>query len=192
MICSRCTTELPAMAITCPQCGSSIPQGQSTTFSYLPPEAPPWPMGVPEKLPYLVESKASEPFPAVADGKVKSRTRAGSLGRRVLTLVLVLLITPVLGILGTIGFLTLQGHFPPPSQASQHSGLSHLPSASDPNPFNSSSGGTGSGSATVLPAPAPFKSTSDATMNTRPRFRKSTNAIVTDAGKSHVQYAHPF
>src|SRR5271169_1030756 len=141
MICSRCTTELPAVANTCPQCGLSIPQGQVTAYSYLSPGTPPWPTNVSERLPYLVESKASEPFPAVADAKVKRRTRARSLGRRVLTLVLVLLITPVLGILGTIGILTLQGQFPPHSQASQHS-LSHLPSASDPNPFSSSGGGS--------------------------------------------------
>jgi len=191
MICSRCTTELPAMANTCPQCGLSIPQGQVTEYSYLPPGTPPWPTNVSERLPYLVESKASEPFPAVADGKVKSRTRARSLGRRVLTLVLVLLITPVLGILGTIGFLTLQGQFPPPSQASQHSGLSHLPSASDPNPFSSSSGDTGSGSgnATVLPAPAPLKSTSDASMNISVQYPSDwTAGPVVDPSSDPLQF----
>jgi len=180
MICSRCTTELPAVANTCPQCGLSIPQGQVTAYSYLSPGTPPWPTNVP----YLVESKVSEPF-AVADAKVKRRTRARSLGRRVLTLVLVLLITPVLGILGTIGFLTLQGQFPPPSQASQHS-LSHLPSVSDPNPFSSS--GNGSGSGAMLPTPAPFKSTSDASMNISVQYPSDWTAGPVDQSSDPIQF----
>jgi len=182
MICSRCTTELPTVANTCPQCGLST-QGQVTAYSYLSPGAPPWPTNVSERLPYLVESKASEPFPAVADAKVKRRTRARSLGRRVLTLVLVLLITPVLGMLGTIGILTLQGQFPPHSQASQHS-LSHLPSASDPNPFSSS----GNGSGTVLPTPTPFKSTSDATMNISVQYPSDWTAGPVDQSSDPIQF----
>jgi len=157
MICSRCTTELPAMAATCPQCGSSIPRGQSTTFSYLPPGAPLWPMKVPDKLPYLVESKAGEPFKAVAKANVKVRTRASSLARRIISIVLILLITPVLGILATLGVLAIQGRFPPNSHASLSS-LSHLPGASGiANPF---SGGGG-----ILSPPTAFKFTSDTGMH---------------------------
>ena len=185
MICSRCTTELPVVANTCPQCGLSIPQGQVTAYSYLPPGTPPWPTNVSERLPYLVESKASEPFPTVADAKVKSRSRVHSLGRRVLTLVLVLLITPVLGILGTIGILAIQGQFPPHSQAPQHS-LSHLPSASDPNPFSSSANGSASG--TMLPTPAPFKSTSDATMNISVQYPSDWTAGPVDQSSDPIQF----
>ncbi len=153
MICSRCTTELPVMAAACPECGSSIPQGQSTTFSYLPPGAPPWPMRVPEKLPYLVESKASESSLAVAKAKVKVRTRRGALARRIISIVLILLITPAVGILSTLGVLAIQGRFSP--SHSSPSSLSHLPGA---NLFSSSG-------ANALPPPTTFKLTSDSSMN---------------------------
>jgi hypothetical protein len=157
MICSQCTTELPAMAPTCPECGSSIPRGQSTTFSYLPPGTPSWPVRVPEKLPYLVESKAGKQFKARAKANVKVKNRASSLTRRIISIVLILLITPLLGILTTIGIFAIQGRFPPNSHASPSS-LSRLPGTSgNANPFSSS--------ASVLPPPTASKLTSDATMN---------------------------
>lgn len=150
MICSRCTTELPAMATTCPQCGSSVPWSQSTTFSYLPPGTPPWPVRVSEKLPYFVEAKANEPFVGgVAKPGVKVRTRPSVLARRVISVILVLLITPILGVLATVGILALQGQFSP----HPHTSLSHLPKQ------------VGATSTTALPPPSAFKLTSDGAMN---------------------------
>jgi hypothetical protein len=149
MICSRCTTELPAMATICPQCGSSVTWGQSTSFSYLPPGAPPWPIRVPEKLPYFAEAKANEPFARVAKADVKVRARPRVLALRVISMILVLLITPIVGVLATFGVLALQGQFAP----HPHTSLSHLPSRAAAT------------SGTTLPPPSVFKLTSDGTMN---------------------------
>jgi hypothetical protein len=149
MICSRCTTELPATATTCPQCGSSVQWSQSTTFSYLPPGTPPWPTRVSDKLPYFVEAKANDPFMGVAKTNVKVRTRPKVLALRVIGVILVLLVTPILGVLATLGVLALQGQFVP----HPHVSLSHLPSQLI------------TASATTLPAPSAFKLTSDGTMS---------------------------
>jgi hypothetical protein len=147
MICSRCTTELPATATTCPQCGLSIPWSQSTTFSYLSPGTPPWPIRVPEKLPDFVEAKANESFVEGAKLDVKVRTRPRVVARRVVSVMLALLITPIVGVLATLGVLALQGQFAP----HPHMSLSHLPSSMT--------------SGTTLPPPSVFKFTSDGAMN---------------------------
>lgn len=149
MICSRCKTELPAMTTTCPQCGSSIPWSQSTRFSYLPTGTPPWPIKVPEKHSQLVEAKANESFVGDAQHNVKVRKRSGVSARRVVSMILTLLITPILGILATLGVLALQGQFAPHS----HTSPAHLP-----RPASTTS-------ATTLPPPSVFKLTSDGTMN---------------------------
>jgi len=116
-------------------------------------------MEVPEKLPYLVESKASEALKAVAKANLKVTTRRSSLARRIIGIVLILLITPALGILSTIGVFTIQqGRFPPHSQGSPSSPW-HLPGTSgNANQFSG-------GSAGILPPPTDFKFTSDASMN---------------------------
>lgn len=149
MICSRCTTELPATVTTCPQCGSSVPWSQSTIFSYLPPGTSPWPIRVPEKLPSFIEAKASEPFVGGAKVNVKVRTRPRVLGRRVVSVILALLITPIVGVLATLGALALQGQFAP----HLHTSLSHLPSQASTT------------SAATLPPPSVFKLTNDGIMN---------------------------
>jgi hypothetical protein len=179
MICFRCTTELPAMATACPECGSSVPQGQSTTFSYLPPGAPPWPMGVPEKLPYLVESKAGEAFTARTKPHLKLRSQPGALARRIISIVLILLITPTLGVLATIGVLAIQGRLSPNSHTSASS-LLHLPGASNnANPF--------SGSA-VLPPPAAFKIVGDTSMNISLQCPSDWTAGPVDQSSDPIEY----
>jgi PsbP len=180
MKCSQCAAELPAMATSCPQCGSSIPQGQLTAFSYLPPGAPPWPTTVSEKLPYLVEAGSSEPLMAGvhANGKVKPR-RVSSVARRIMSVVLIVLLTPVVGVLGTLGVLTIQGQFPPNAHA-PHS-LSHFPSASGADAFSGSNVGS-------LPTPAPFTSTSDATMNISVQYPSDWTAGPADQSTDPIEY----
>jgi hypothetical protein len=149
MICPCCTTELPAMATTCPQCGSSTPWNQSTTFSYLPPETPPWPISVPEQNSSLAEVKAHESLMVGAKSNVKVRTSSRASVRRVVSVVLALLITPIIGILATLGVLALQGQF-----AQQPHPIAHHPPSSAPIT-----------SAATLPPPAAFKLTNDQAMN---------------------------
>lgn len=181
MFCSRCTNELPAMATTCSQCESSISQGQLTTFSYLPSGTPPWPRSVSEKIPYLVESRASEPFTSVAKPKVKVRTRASTLARRIISIVLILLITPALGILATLGVFTMQGWFSP--SLVSLSSLSHLPSASNAaNPFGSNE------AANTLPPPAAFTSARDASMKIAVQYPSDWVAGPADQSTDPIQF----
>lgn len=174
MICSRCTTEVPAMATTCPQCGSSIPRGQSTTFSYLPPGTPPWPMRVPEKLPYYVEVKANESLTAIAKPGVKVRSRASFVARRVLSIVLILLVTPLLGVLATFGVLAAQGQFSP----QPHTSLAHLPAST----------ATATSSANTLPQPLVFKPTSDTSMNISLQYPSDWTVGPSDASGDPIEF----
>jgi len=173
MICSRCTTEVPAMATTCPQCGSSIPRGQSTTFSYLPPGTPPWPMRVPEKLPYYVEAKANESLPVIAKPDVKVRSRASFVARRVLSIVLILLVTPLLGVLATFGVLAAQGQFSP-----QPPSLAHLPVST----------ATATPSANTLPQPSMFKPASDTSMNISLQYPSDWTVGPSDASGDPIEF----
>jgi len=173
MICSRCTTEVPAMATTCPQCGSSIPRGQSTTFSYLPPGTPPWPMRVPEKLPYYVEAKANESLPVIAKPNVKVRSRAGFVARRVFSIVLILLVTPLIGVLATFGVLAAQGRFAP-----QPPSLAHLPVST----------ATATPGANTLPQPSMFKPTSDTSMNISLQYPSDWTVGPSDASGDPTEF----
>ena len=181
MFCSQCTAELPATATTCSQCGLSISQGQQTTFSYLPSGIPSWPRSVSEKIPYLVESQASEPFMSVAQPKVKTKTRASALARRIISIVLILLITPALGILATLGVLTMQGRFSP--SLVSLSSLSHLPSASNTaNPFEFN------GAANTLLPPTAFSSARDTSMKIAVQYPSDWTAGPADQSTDPIQF----
>jgi hypothetical protein len=168
MICSQCTTELPTAATTCPQCGLSIPWSQSTTFSYLPPGTPPWPRRVPEKLSDFVEAKANESFVGGAKLDVKVKTRPRVVVGRVVSIMLALLITPILGVLATLGILALQGQFAP----HPHKSLSHLPVASG----------------TTLPPPSVFKPASDGTMNISLQYPTDWTAGPSDQSGDPIRF----
>jgi hypothetical protein len=179
MKCSQCAAELPTLATSCPQCGSSIPQGQLNAFSYLSPGTPPWPTRGSEKLPYLVEARPSELAMEGVHSNDKVKPRVNSLGRRIISVILIVLLTPVVGVLGTIGVLAIQGQFPPNSHP-VHS-LSHFPSASDTNALSGSNVGS-------LPAPAPFTSASDATMNISVQYPSDWIAGPADQSTDPVEY----
>lgn len=182
MFCSQCTTELPAKATTCSECGSSISQDQLTTFSYLPSGAPPWPRSIAEKIPYsVVEARASEPMTSVVKPKRKVRARASSLALRIISIVLILLLTPALGILATLGVLTMQGKFSP-SQISLSS-LSHLPSASNTaNPF------VPNGASNTLPPPTAFTSASETSMKIAVQYPANWAAGPADQSTDPMQF----
>ncbi len=160
MVCSQCTIELPTTATTCSQCGSSIPHGQANTFTYLPPGVPAWPTSVPAHLPNLVEATTDQSSMAATKANVKIGTQAKSSMPRAINLILILVITPLLGILATLGMLSIEGQFPPHSHSSPAT-LSHIPVTSG----SIGSVNPGSGSTNPLPTPTAFKSASDTNMN---------------------------
>ncbi len=108
MKCSRCAAELPDSSTFCSSCGAASPSGQLSTssFSYLPAGAPPWPMSVPARSAYANGSVA--PVQAPPSRYVEKSTR--SLGK-VMSAVLILLIPLVIGVGGTLGVLASQGRF---------------------------------------------------------------------------------
>lgn len=108
MKCSRCAAELPDSSTFCSSCGAANPSGQLSTssFSYLPAGAPPWPMSVPTRSAYANGSVA--PVQAPPSRYVEKSTR--SLGK-VMSAVLILLIPLVIGVGGTLGVLASQGRF---------------------------------------------------------------------------------
>jgi hypothetical protein len=106
MKCSRCAAELPDSSTFCSSCGAANPSGQLSTssFSYLPAGAPPWPMNVPARSAYANGSVG--PVQAPPSRYVEKSSR--SLGK-VMSIVLILLIPLVIGVGGTLGVLASQG-----------------------------------------------------------------------------------
>jgi hypothetical protein len=136
-------------------------------------------VGVPEKLPYLVESKAGEAFTTRTKPGLKLRSHPGALARRIISIVLILLITPTLGVLATIGVLAIQGRFPPNSHTSASS-LLHLPGASNnANPFTGDA---------VLPPPAAFKVIGDTSMNISLQCPSDWTAGPVDQSSDPIEY----
>jgi hypothetical protein len=179
MKCSQCAAELPTLATSCPQCGSSIPQGQLNAFSYLPPGTSPWPTRVSEKLPYLVEARSSELAMAGVHANGKVKPRVSSPVRRIISVVLIVLLTPVVGVLGTVGVLAIQGQFLPNTHPARS--LSHFPSKSGTSA--PSGGNVGS-----LPTPAPFTSASDVAMNISVQYPSDWTAGPADQSTDPIEY----
>ncbi|GCE14050.1 hypothetical protein [Tengunoibacter tsumagoiensis] len=97
MKCAQCATEVTGAAQRCPQCGAGLTMEQSQqNFSYLPPGAPPWPETTSPSLsasqqPPLQQSSA----PEIAQRRLK----------KPLILLALVILTPLLGSLATLGFL---------------------------------------------------------------------------------------
>jgi hypothetical protein len=108
MKCSRCAAELPDSSTFCSSCGAANPSGQLSTssFSYLPAGAPPWPMSIPARSAYANGSVA--PVQALPS---RSAEKSGRSIGKVMSAVLILLIPLVIGVGGTLGVLASQGHF---------------------------------------------------------------------------------
>jgi hypothetical protein len=137
MKCSRCARELAENATYCPGCGLNVTQSQPRMFSYLPPGIPPWPISVPDGLPYAVTGEAGTY--AVAQ-PIASEQQGGR--RNLLTTIAVLLLIPLLGASTTFGILYFNNQLGKTETPS----ISHISS-----PQVSSS--------EALPTPAAFKDT---------------------------------
>src|SRR5258706_16468283 len=109
MNCPQCNTSLPDSATFCYKCGTST---RSTAFSYLPEGTPAWPTTAPQS-PFYTPGATSEvsaqgdepPFKA---GPAKRRRST----RSILLLVAIFVLTPVVGILATLGTLWTNGAIP--------------------------------------------------------------------------------
>jgi hypothetical protein len=156
MNCSRCAAELPESATFCPRCGTTTASGSftSSTFSYLPAGAPPWPTTVPSRSLYATGASVSSQPVGTAPAKRPGRS-AGSI---VATVALIVL-TPLVGIGITLGILTSQGLFPPGSASAQPRSnvVSKQPTVS--------ATATPTAQGNQLPAPTSFKTTNSKDVN---------------------------
>ena len=160
MKCSRCAAELPDSSIFCSTCGAANPSGQltSSSFSYLPAGAPPWPTSVPGSYSYGAGSSA----PVQPTTSRPTEKSGRSVGRTVLTIALILLITLLVGVGGTLGVLASQGRFLSHSVASTKKVI--VPQAQATSAATTGTQATPAATAAAqgnqLPTPTSFKSTS--------------------------------
>ncbi len=150
MKCSRCAAELPDTSTFCSRCGAANPSAQLTTsgFSYLPAGAPPWPASVPGRYSY----GAGSPAPVQPTAPRLTEKSGRSVGRTLMTLALILLITLLVGIGSTLGVLASQGRFSPQAAATKKAVVVPTPAQATPAPTTSAQG-------SQLPAPTSFKAT---------------------------------
>jgi len=123
MNCSRCQAEIQDTATFCPQCGAPVyqsvatpvpdqqaaaylPASQSTMFSYLPTGTPPWPNTIPHELP---SSRPSPQLITSDKGAQGERNKPSMRGSVLIAFLLVL--TPILGALFTLGTLYAKGEW---------------------------------------------------------------------------------
>ncbi len=155
MNCSRCAAQLPEAATFCPRCGTTTTTGlfTSSTFSYLPPGAPPWPSTVPARPAYATGTIASS-LPAGAVPTSKPRRSA----RSIVAIVALIVLVPLVGIGITLGVLTSQGLFPPGSASAQpRNNIIKQGTVVVATPTTTQSG--------QLPAPTSFKTTNSKDVN---------------------------
>ena len=151
MNCSQCAAELPASATYCTRCGATIGSGAltSSTFSYLPAGAPPWPGTPPARTGYAADAPLSASSAAVVPvSKPKRSTRS-----IVATVGLVVLV-PLLGIGLTLGVLASQGLFPPRAASGQAGNTIVKQPAATPTAQDN-----------TLPVPNSFKTTNSKDVN---------------------------
>ncbi len=156
MNCSRCAAELPDSATFCPRCGTTTTSGPFTTstFSYLPAGAPPWPATVPPKPVYTTDTVAS--VQAASPGPAsKPKRSTGS----IVTTVALIVLAPLIGVGITLAILASQGLFPPGTASARPKTNTVIKPAQ----------ATATPSAVVqgnqLPTPTSFKTTSSKDVN---------------------------
>jgi hypothetical protein len=156
MKCSRCAAELPDSSVFCSMCGAANPSSQLTTssFSYLPAGAPPWPASVPGRYSY----GAGSPAPVQPITPHLPEKSGRSVARTVMTFALILLITLLVGVGGTLGVLASQGHFSPQAPAAAKKVV--VPQTQNTPATSATPAPTTSAQTNQLPDPTSFKLTS--------------------------------
>jgi zinc-ribbon domain len=146
MKCSRCAAELPDTSTFCSSCGTANPSVQVATssFSYLPAGAPPWPASTPTRSPYANGSMAP-----VQASPSKSADKSRSSPGKIMSSILILLIPLVIGVGGTLGVLFSQGRFSSATAAPKKVVVAQVQAT--PAATTASQG-------TQLPTPTSFKS----------------------------------
>jgi hypothetical protein len=148
MKCSRCAAELPDSSTFCSSCGAVNPSVQVATssFSYLPAGAPPWPASTPARSAYVNGSIAPIQAPPSRSSE-KSRRSPG----KIMSSILILLIPLIIGVGGTLGVLASHGRF---------SSATAAPKKVVVAPAQTTPAATASTQGSQLPTPTSFTSAS--------------------------------
>jgi zinc-ribbon domain len=154
MNCPQCNTSLPDSATFCYKCGTST---RSTAFSYLPEGTPAWPATAPQSPFYTPGAPgqvvAQNGEPAAASFKAASTKQRRS-ARSILLLVALIVLTPVIGILATLGTLWMNGTIPIKTVTTSV----HVPPVSQPTPASTPAPGlTPTTQSNQLPTPSSFQ-----------------------------------
>ncbi len=154
---SRSTTDPSDSATFYPEDEASSSQGHPTSFSYLPPGAPPWPTTVPQQLPYVVEAAPAPQVAAVPAARTGAKPRRSVAS--ILSIIAVLILTPLLGAAATFGILYYNGAFAANTPAHN--------SASKTTDTQTTAGATPTAvqQVTSLPAATSYKQDKETTMN---------------------------
>lgn len=162
MKCSQCSTELPGTSTFCPHCGSSTDTRQTATFSYLPPDTPPWPTQVPTQLPAMAEAAAHTPTAFRAPPN--QRTKATPPKRSIIGIIAVLVLTPLIGALITFALLYSHGQLSTNTNQSRPLDTSAQATATPQEQNN------------ALPDPSSFKTARDGKINVSVQYPADWNA----------------
>lgn len=156
MNCPRCSAELLDSATFCTQCGTTIRQ---TGFSYLPAGTPPWPGTLPENTSYYAATATMSPPQIVSatppTSKPKPKRSVGSM----LLIFVLLVLSIVIGVGGTIGILAASGQLATPavtgSRTAQLAPQSAPTAVDSPTPTTTTNTPTTQGN--QLPTPSSFQ-----------------------------------
>jgi hypothetical protein len=154
MNCPQCNTSLPDSATFCYKCGTSM---RSTAFSYLPEGVPAWPTTAPQSPFYTPgapgQALGQDGEPGAPSFKAASAKQRRST-RSILLLVALFVLTPVVGILATLGTLWMNGTIPIKTVTTSV----HVPPVSQqtPNP-TPALGLTPTAQSNQLPTPSSFQ-----------------------------------
>ncbi len=162
MNCPQCNADLQESATFCYKCGSPV---RPAFFSYLPPGTPPWPTSVPRQ-PASRSEAATPTMQSVAAATAKPQSRPKRSAAGVLSIVALLIFTPILGAALTLGVLYANGQFPPrsvkPAQVVVPPAQPSPAATGTPNPSASS---TPSSQSNLLPTPTSFQTATNSQMS---------------------------
>ncbi len=179
MQCSQCQTELPDSATTCSRCGTSTQQqDQPVTFSYLPAGTPPWPITVPQRLPYASEPAATLPA-SLSHSQVAKPKRSL---RNVLLAIAVLVLVPIFGAAFTLTSLYFNGDLFPRHTTAPKVVKSQTQAQATPGTQQTPSTTQGN----QLPAPSSFSKTSDKDLNVSLQYPSGWQAGPPDKSSTTV------
>lgn len=158
MKCLECYADIPDSATSCPRCGT--PTRATSSFSYLPAGAPPWPTAVPAGITTTEKQTAETVAPSTAKRVTSEKPRRS--GGSIVTSFLLLILSIVVGVGATLGILAATGSLAFPGTSTAPRQVANLPT---PIPTSVATPVTGTPSAATpttgtqtnqLPTPSSF------------------------------------